>query len=217
MLIRTVQRSSFIRAYTTHQHIRYWKNNKSEQYWKNYQGTWSHKHRQFISSMLHTITWTSLLEVGCGSAPNFINFVKTHQNKQYAGVDVSPVALKVAANVFEGIQFKVGTGDSIFMSDKSTDVVLCDAMLMYIGPREIRKYLREFIRVTRTYIVLYEYHNESWWVRTKLRIFSGRHAYDYKKLLESEDFYDVQVFRMPPFEHDNEQKFRYLILAKVPD
>ena len=205
----------FWRPYTTGQNKKYWRNRGDPEYWLEYAKTWNHPHRFIIASYLRQIDWGSLFEVGCGSGPNIINLARLFRGKQLGGIDINKTAIKVLNGLAKGGLFKVGSGENIMMSDKSTDIVLSDAYLIYIDPRHIKKHLKEFKRIARKQIILREYHSFSWIERQKLRIFSGRHAYDYKKLLEQLGFYDVQIYKLPPVEADNEQKFRSLIVART--
>ena len=206
----------FWRAYTTEQNKRYWLKKKDPEYWKEYLKTWNHPHRTIISAALKRFPWVSLFEVGCGSGPNIVNIVKNFQGKQIGGSDINPTAIEVLKANTKGGVFQVGSGEDIMMSDKSTDIALSDMALIYVGPMKIKKYLSEIKRITRNRAIFHEFHSFSWWARTRLRIFSGRHAYNYKSLLEKLGFYDVQIYKMPMFEQDNEQEFRHLIIAKAP-
>jgi len=202
---------------TTHQHKRYWAERKID--WNQaYLQTWNHPHRFLISRVLQTFNWLSLIEIGCGSGPNLVNIVKTLGGKNLGGVDVNADAIELARKTFKDGLFQVGSGDNMMLSDKSTDVVLSDACLIYVDPFQIRRYLKEVKRVTRNHVVLCEFHSKSFFQRLKLRIGSGYNAYDYKKLLEKEGFYDITIFKIPkeawpgtPWE-----EFGHIITAKVP-
>ena len=205
----------FWRAYTTGQNKRYWQNKGSPEYWVEYAKTFNHPHRQIIAAALRQVTWGSLFEVGCGSGPNIINLARYFKGRQLGGIDVNLIAINVLNGFIKGGLFKVGSGEDIMMSDNSTDIVLSDAYLMYVDPRHVKKHLKEMKRIARKQIVLREYHSNNWLDRQKLRIFSGRHAYDYKKLLERVGFYDIQIYKLPQVEADNEDKFRNLIIEKT--
>ena len=207
----------FWRRYTTKQNERYWANRKIN--WeKDYNSTWGSPHRFAISSILRTFNWFSLIEIGCGSGANIINIIKSFPGRklQVGGFDVNKDAIEAVNKAIKGGMFRVGSGSSIFMGDKSTDVTLTDMMLVYVGPLKINNYLKEIVRITRNYIVLHEFHHKSWFQRWKLRVFSGRHSYNYDKLLDSLDCYNIIKYKMPVFEEDNDQKFRYIIVAQVP-
>lgn len=204
----------FWRRYTTKQNANYWANRKLG--WREYLETADHPHRQYITHILSQLNFISLIEIGCGSGPNLASIARNLKGKQLGGVDINPEAIAVANSYFKGGQFRVGDAADMMMTDKGADIILSDAFLIYIGPFKIRKYLREMKRVGRNNIVLCEYHSTSWWKRQLLRVFSGRHSYNWKKLLRSEGFYDITLLKMPQFEEDNEQEFRYLIVARIP-
>lgn len=202
---------------TTKEHSRYWANRKID--WKqSYTSTWNHPHRFLISKVLGTFNWLSLIEVGCGSGANLINIVKSFPGRQVGGVDINPDAIEEALKNFNGGFFKVCSGDDVMMSDDSTDVVLSDMALIYVGPWKIKKYLEEMKRIGRHHIVLCEFHSDSWWRRMKLRFSSGYYAYDYIKLLRKLDFYDIIKIKLT--EEDwpggNPQKdYGYIIKAHL--
>lgn len=208
-----IKKIPFYRRYTTNQNSRYWEKRKG---WQEYQQTADHPHRHFITHILKQLHWVSLLEIGCGSGPNLINITKSIPGKQLGGVDINPEAIELCNKTFKGGHFRVGDASDMMLTDKGTDIVLSDMFLIYVGPLKINKYLNEIKRVARNHVVLCEYHSPSWWSRQWLRIFSGRHAYNYKKRLERLGFFDINVIKMPIFEEDNEQSYRHLIVARVP-
>jgi hypothetical protein len=116
--------------------------------------------------------------------------------------------------------FKVSPADDVFFSDDAADVVLTDMCLIYIGPRKIDKVIGEIKRLARNRIVLSEFHMQNWYDRLHLRIFSGQHGYDYRKLLEKHGFYDIEIYKYPPElwpNNDHAKQGRiHLIVARVP-
>ena len=202
---------------TTNTHKEYWRQRKID--WKvSYSDTWTHPHRQLIVEVLSQFRWKSLIEIGCGSGANLIKIVQSFQGVQVGGMDINKDAIELASKTFTGAHFGVGSGDNIMMSDKSTDCVLVDAVYIYVGSFQIRKYIREAKRIARNYIVLCEFHSESWWNRLALKINTGYNAYDYKKLLESEGFYDVVITKIPKEAWSGTpwQEFGYILVAKIP-
>lgn len=203
---------------STQEWSKYWAERKID--WnKAYSETWNHPHRALIIAVLKTFGWTSLFEVGCGSAPNLLAIMKHFKDKQLGGVDVNPDAIALASKTFTGGVFKVGSLDDIMMSDNSTDVVLSDMSLIYIDPKRIDKAIEEIKRIARDYVVFCEFHSEKWISRLSLRWNSGYNAYNYKRLLEKHGFYDVTVWKIPEEAWpggDPQRTFGYIIRAKVP-
>lgn len=206
-----------MRHRTTQQHTDWWAKRKID--WrKDYLSTWNHPHRFLISALLRELPWFSLMEIGVGAGANLVNIVKCLPDKQLGGIDVSEDAIKTAGEVLKGGFFKVGTVQDIPMSDNSSDVVLTDAMLIYVDPFKIDKSIEEIKRVARKYVVFCEFHNTNWWHRLKLLYTSGYHSHNYKKLLEKHGFYDIQIIKIPDgvWSDTHWEKEGYLITAVVP-
>lgn len=184
-----------------------------------YLQTWNHPHRYLISSVLKTFNWISLIEIGCGAGANLVNIVKNFPNKQLGGIDVNKDAITLAKETLKGALLKVGSGDDIMMSDKATDVVLTDMLLIYVSPSRIDSYIKEIKRLCRSHIVLCEFHEPSFYGRIKLRAKEGYFAHDYRKLLEKHGFYDIEIMKLPKEawpESDLQQKQAFIIKAKAP-
>lgn len=197
-------------------HKRFWEERQID--WKkSYLDTWQHPHRTLISKLLSTFYWGSLFEVGCGSGANLKNILMHFKNKQLGGLDVNADAIELAQSVFQGAFFKVGSVEDIMMSDNSADVVLSDMCLIYV--KNPHKAIKEIKRVTRRHILFCEFHSDSWYGKMKLRLTSGYHAHDYRKLLAKHGFYSIQVLKFPKgcWDDGNPQKdYGHFILAKVP-
>jgi ubiquinone/menaquinone biosynthesis C-methylase UbiE len=204
-----------MRIKTTKQHSEYWKNRKID--WKeSYLSTWNHPHRKLIIQALKTIDWFSLWEVGCGPGANLVKITQELPGHQLGGSDINEEAIELARKTFNGGRFHVESSDNILLSDNSVDVMLSDAHLIYFGPTKIKKVLSEMIRSTRKHIILFEYHEKSWWKRILIRWQSGYNAYDYSKLLEEMGCYSVQIAKMPPQYWPDTMwgKYGHIIIAK---
>jgi len=202
---------------TTKNHKDYWQNRKID--WeKDYLSTWNHPHRYLISGLLKQFTWVSLIEVGCGAGANLMNIIKNLSGKQLGGIDINKDAIAVAEKTFKGGVFKLGSAEDILMSDNSTDVVLTDMCLIYVGPKKIKKHLREIKRITRNRVVLCEFHSKSWWQRLKLKVETGYNMYDYEKLLTKLGFYDISVNQIPNemWPDAKNPGIRHIVVARVP-
>lgn len=217
-MIKILKKFPLWRNYTTNQHLNWWSHRKID--WKkDYLDTWNHPHRNVISGILGTISWLSLVEIGCGPGANLINILKNFKNRQLGGIDVNPEAIELAKKTFADGLFKVCPGDDVMLSDNSTDVSLTDMALIYVGPRKIDDYIAELKRITRNNIVLCEFHSPSIFRRLWLKVFSGYNAYDYKKLLTKHGFYDIMSYKLREEDWPNgthQKEFGYIFVAKVP-
>ena len=203
---------------TTKEHSIYWKNRKID--WsKDYLSTWNHPHRRLIAEVLKTFNWLSLIEIGCGGGANLAYIVKNIPGRQVGGIDINPDAIELCQKTFKGGIFKVNSADDIMLSDKSTDVVLSDMTLIYVGPRKIGDYIREIKRITRNHVLLCEFHTTNWWNKLALKMNSGYNSYNWPKLLRKYGFYDIVIYKIPPEGWpggDPQKTFGYIIRATVP-
>ncbi len=202
---------------STNKHTKYWKDRKIN-WQESYQSTWDHPHRSLIVWMIKSIPFISLWEVGCGGGANLIKITNELKGKQLGGSDINEDAIKLCRETFQGGLFHVESGDNLMMSDKSVDIILSDMCLIYVDPVKIDKYLNEFKRVARNYIVLCEFHSNSWWKRQRARL-GGYHIYNYKKRLEKLGYYDIMVQHIPEQYWpgtDKNTEFRSIITAKLP-
>ena len=90
--------------------------------------------------------------------------------------------------------------------------------LIYIDPSKIDSVIREIKRVVRTSVVFCEFHSESWIERFKLRWKTGYNAHNYKKLLQSNGFYDIRLVKIKPEMWpggEPQKSFGYIIIARA--
>ena len=205
----------------TNKHKQYWQDRKID--WdKSYLSTWNHPHRALIVAFLRNFSWLSLIEIGVGGGANIARIIRELPGRQFGGIDINQDAIELCNKTFQGGLFKVGSADNIMISDNSTDVVLSDMTLIYVGKKDIVRYIREIRRIARDRIVLCEFHSTSWWSRLKLKWRSGYYAYDYEKLLHKNGFYDICKYKLKSedwsddkgMSHEPQKTYAYIIIAK---
>ena len=151
--------------------------------------TVNHPHREQIVEAVHSFSpFDCLLELGCGAGANLIRLRERFPNIVILGIDVNRNALQVATRYFidsgeKNVTLKAGSVTLIDLPSKSVDVVVCDAVLMFITPNEIRLVIKEILRVARRGIVLNEYSSP---VAGESRFLGGRWAHDFRSLILSE-------------------------------
>lgn len=181
---------------TTKQHKKYWEERKID--WKtSYLDTWTHLHRDLIVWALKSFSWYSLWEVGCGPGANLVKILNSIPGRQLGGSDINKDAIELARKTFVGGRFHVESVEDILLSDNATDVVLSDATLIYVDPKNIDKTLKELVRVARIKLVLCEFHGNNWFKRLMLRWKTGYNAYNYKDKLEKAGCYDINLVKIP--------------------
>lgn len=211
---------------TTKQHKEFWKSRRID--WKTaYLDTWQHPHREMLVQALHTFRWRSIWEIGVGAGENLVRILRsyppeTFKTMQMGGSDINADAIALAQKVIVGGYFRVESVEEMLMSDKSVDIMLSDATLIYIDPFKINAVMKDLFRITRDRILLCEFHSDNLWKRWWFRFKTGYNAYDYKRLLEKYGAYDIQMVKIPPQMWPGCQKgdgwydFGYVILAKLP-
>lgn len=150
--------------------------------------SFSHPHRQLLVEKISAnAPFTNVLEIGCASGPNLYLLAKRFPKARFIGVDINPDAVRRGFLFFKqqgmhNVSLFEGKADELEgFPDKSFDIVLTDAVLLYIGPDKIKKVATEIQRVVRKAIILVEHHSEQesdlgshrekWWLRNYTKLF----------------------------------------------
>jgi ubiquinone/menaquinone biosynthesis C-methylase UbiE len=199
---------------TTGQNKKYWQKRKIN--WHESYFNLEHPHRIMLMKLLGTLKFNSLMEVGCGAGANLALAVKTFPNLRVGGLEINEDALTEAKKMLPLSIFEQGTVEDMYFSDKTVDLVLTDACLIYVGPTKINKAIEEIKRVARNYVVFVELHEPNFFKRLAIRLV-GYNAYDYKKLLKKHGFYDIDICKIPKevWEGGPWEQFGYYIKAKI--
>ena len=113
-----------------------------------------HPHRQLIVDALVEIPFESALEIGCNTGSNLIRIHELFPEVKLAGIDVNKKCINKAKGFLGKATFKVSDYHSIPFPDKSFDVVLADAVLMYSSPKQIAKAMSEIDRVAKQVVII---------------------------------------------------------------
>ena len=176
----------------------YWANrpvNDKRLDWRNGETSWidgykrsvSHPHRQLILERLKLFSpFAGVLELGCNAGPNLIRIAEQYPETQLAGVDINKDAIAAAQEALPKAILKVGNicTQPLPFADKSFDIVIIDAVLLYVGAKDIYKVLQEVNRVARRGVILVEWYDES----VKGKIHEHHWARNYPELLLSFGF-----------------------------
>lgn len=146
---------------------------------------------------------SSLLEVGCGRGVNLYRIAERYPGIVLAGLDVSRAAVRVARRELatrglRGVTLHVGDITSMEMfRDGQFDVVLADAVLMYLPPKEIGRAIGEMLRVARYGLLLSAWHVDRAEGMTPWIYDEGTWIYDYRHVMQSCCQAHVTVRRYP--------------------
>lgn len=161
-----------------------------------------HPHRQLlIEKIASYMPLDSILEIGCGSGPNLILLAKKFPNVKIKGLDINQRAIEVGNGWFSredisNVKLLIGKADELSQfQDKSFDIVLTDATLIYIGPDKIKKVASEMERIAKKAIILVEHHSEE---ESAFGIYNkGNWLRNYKKLFQSFGS-QIRATKIPP-------------------
>lgn len=148
--------------------------------------SYSHTHRdQLVKSLEKLEPFKKILEIGCASGPNLYRVALKYPEAQIWGIDISSSAIKTGVKFFKHkglnlVNLEIGKADDLSrFEDKSFDIVISDAVLIYLGPEKITSAISEMARVARKGIVLIEQHTEN-----KESIYQGRWIHNYSNLFK---------------------------------
>ena len=165
---------------------------KSKNWIKDYWDSETHPHREkIISEIKRLIPFESILEIGCNCGPNLslirdrFPYLKDHN---LYGIDLNYLAIKQAQKLMPEVSFRVANVSHI-PTENIFDIVLLDAVLMYVGPEEIDQAISEIDRITKKAVILVEWYDHSLkgvikyfhWARNYEKIFK-KLGYDVKKI-----------------------------------
>lgn len=204
---------------TTKDHSKYWENRKID--WQAHYMNPDHPHRLLIAEVVRNLKWGCIIELGCGAGANLVQILNATKSRVpciVGGVDINPDAIALAQKTFIGGLFKTSPGDDVMMSDKSVDLILTDMYMIYLSPRRFKKQLKEIKRLAHNYVVLCELHSDKWQERLAVKWDSGYNMYNYKKLLQKNGFYDINMYKMPKefWPGGLQEKYCHIIVARVP-
>lgn len=156
-----------------------------------------------------------VLDVGCGKGLNLILLAQSCPGIKLEGIDISRSVLQVAreeldARGFPGIKVELGGAESLSrFPDHSFDVVLSDAVLMYLPPATIVPALREMLRIARRGVVLGTWHQDMPIGGEVAAYEDGTWIYDYRRLMAEDGGCRIEIQPYPDGAWQNARWQRY--------
>jgi ubiquinone/menaquinone biosynthesis C-methylase UbiE len=139
----------------------------AREYDRFYSDSVNHPHRDLLLSIVSKYSPRSVLEIGCNSGPNLLRIANAFPNAKLRGIDINRQAIEIGRKMLaetgiKNVELDIGKADELeVFRDKSFDIVLTDAVLIYIGRDKIDAIAREMVRIAKKAIVLVEYHDSS--------------------------------------------------------
>jgi ubiquinone/menaquinone biosynthesis C-methylase UbiE len=144
-----------------------------------------------LERLVHYAPVSSVLELGSNCGPNLYRIAKAFPECSLVGVDANPLAVDWGNAQFrkEGlatVRLVCSRVDELEQfGTKSFDLVLTDALLIYIGPDKIEFVVREMLRIARKALILVEWHEDGSESRSGLgALYEGVWKRDYRRLIE---------------------------------
>lgn len=163
-----------------------------------------HPHRRFLAKRLAALNATSLVEVGCSAGANLAVIARAIPGIRLHGIDVNRRAIEhvrqyAGRGALPHTTASVGRAHDLReFADRSFDVVLADATLMYVGPDKIHAALAEMVRVARNAVVVNDWHLHVAQPGELSRWYDAHWVHDYVALLRSQpSVRSVRVDRFP--------------------
>ena len=197
-------------AYDRHQDWRY----STKSWIDGYKESAGHPHREGILDALDRLQpLHSLLEIGCSVGPNLSQIHKRFPKMRLVGIDPNEPSVEEAHHFVPDASVIIGDARNLgsLFEMKSFDVVLADASLMYITPKEIRGVMDNVALVAKKVVIIVDRYSKS-----KLGKDTG-HVWgrDYETLLKERGF---KVHKMKITQEDwplspNWQKYGYYFIG----
>jgi len=178
----------------------------------------NHPHRKLlIDKISEYYPFETVLEIGCASGPNLYLLAKKFPKVKFYGTDISYSAIETGKEIFKKANIKnvflhsVKAEELKNFKNKSIDIIITDALLVYIAPDKINLVIREIFRVTKKAIILCEWYHEA-----PAPLYKDHWIHDYRHLFSnfvSEE--KIKFTKIPPeVWGGNWGKFGYLVEIK---
>lgn len=140
-----------------------WKKKKTQSS-DGYFGAINHSHRSFlVESIEKKYPYLRVLEIGCNIGSNLLLLARKHPEVSFYGLDINKEAIDKGREILskEGVNniyLSVGRLDTIFKHENNSfDIVISDAVLLYVVPKRIKKVIKEMVRITNKAIIINEW------------------------------------------------------------
>ena len=137
----------------------------AREYDRFYWDSLDHPHRDLLMSKISKYSPASVLEIGCSSGPNLMRVARAFPSARLQGIDINRQSIEVGRKAFAeagigNVALDVGKADDLGrFGDRSFDIVMTDAVLIYIGKDKMLTVAKEMLRIARKAIVMVEYHD----------------------------------------------------------
>jgi len=197
-----------------------WTDRGPEQF---YWSSIDHPHRALLVKAVGGLSPNSVLEVGCNAGPNIYRMARDCPGiGRLDGIDLNEGAIREGQRNLEkeGItkaHLQLGRADDLsHYGNSSYDVVISDAVMIYIGKDKIIKVRDEMLRVAKKSIVLVEWHEDGAKAKGRYLYKKGYWVRDYRKLFEgAPNVREVRFTKITKDDWDDKSWIRYGYVVEV--
>ena len=176
-------------------------------------------HRATLISLLGEIDHKdSLLDIGCGFGANIININKTFPHLQITGLDINPkmlaqLGLFIEDNKLQNIRLQRHNLNNLLpFADNSFDIIIADAVLMFIPNNKIDFVLSELVRVSKNAIIIHDFSCRK--IRGS-KYLGGRWVHNYFERLTKFSAHTALDERHTEFSGPTWSKFGKFVIVKI--
>ena len=155
-----------LRLYLRRNRLGEWWIRRADDWAEGYWTTTNHPHRAYLVERVAAFSpSSSSLEIGCASGPNLYLLAKRFPQAEIRGIEINPHAVEVGNEGFAqekitNVKLSVGRAEELsHFKDKSFDIILTDAVLIYVKRGAIYGVIKEMLRIARKGLVLIESHH----------------------------------------------------------
>jgi ubiquinone/menaquinone biosynthesis C-methylase UbiE len=165
----------------------------------------------------------SILEIGCAAGVNLYLLAGIFPKAKLKGIDLNHEFIQKGNEALKkenisNVELMVMKADELDkFKDKSYDIVFASGVLLYIGPDKIKKVMENMFRITKSLIIVEEFHASS---QDERGSFDGAHYIrDYIKLMEQftakGNIVATKISNFVPVPDKNWEEYGYIIEAKI--
>jgi ubiquinone/menaquinone biosynthesis C-methylase UbiE len=179
--------------------------------------TWPH--RRHLCEAVARLQPATIFDLGCGKGPNLYLLHKRLPHATLVGTDPSAEAIaqakgNLAARDVPATLLIESADDMKRLVDGSCDAVLCDSVLFYIPPKDVRRALAEIMRVVKKGAVISTWHFDAKGGEPA-RYDDSAWIYDYRALMADIPDTDIEIAPFPDDAWEDRRWKRYGAIITV--
>ena len=108
--------------------------------------------RQAVSRIIQELGIKSILDVGCGTAQDYEQYLSDNLKVEYHGIDLTRPFVKAVNGRYPFLDIRLGSANQIPNYDNTFEAVSCRHLLEHLGKVELA--ISEMARVSSKYVII---------------------------------------------------------------